>query len=125
MAVIVAKHPQIIDVEMALPSGRRGESAPRMDIVSLNDSGEGAKIAFYEAKLFSNPELRNDELKPKVLQQLLNYREWINVDGREEEVVRAYRRACRIYMQINGMRKPGSFHLCTLSSNEARMMDHH
>ncbi len=105
VAVIAARHSQIIDVEMALP----GQTATRMDIVALEPDGDDAKIVFWEAKLFENPDIRaNPPRLPKVRDQLDRYEEWINAPGREEEVINAYRRACSIYARLHAMRTTGS-----------------
>jgi hypothetical protein len=113
VAVIVGRHPQVIDVEMGLPANASVSpdvrpTAPRMDIVALEEDGNGAKIVFYEAKLFRNSELRADSLLPRVLTQLRRYVDWMDSPGRADEVVSAYRRACAIHVQIHAMRQPGS-----------------
>jgi hypothetical protein len=113
VAVIVGRHPQVIDVEMGLPANARVSpdvrpTAPRMDIVALEEDGDGAKIVFYEAKLFRNSELRADNLRPRVLMQLQRYVDWMDSPGRADEVISAYRRACAIHVQVHAMREPGS-----------------
>lgn len=113
VAVIVGRHPQVIDVEMGLPANDSASpdvrpTAPRMDIVALEEDGAGARIVFYEAKLFRNSDLRADNLRPRVLMQLQRYVDWMDSPGRAEEVVSAYRRACAIHVQVHAMREPGS-----------------
>jgi hypothetical protein len=108
VAAIAGRNAHVIDVEMGLPAAAIGAekrpSAPRMDIVALETDGKGIKIVFYEAKLFRNPELRADDLKPRVLNQLQRYEDWINSDHRADEVVNAYRRACGILIRLNATR---------------------
>jgi hypothetical protein len=113
VGVIVGRHPQVIDVEMGLPANASTSvdarpTAPRMDMVALEEDGDGARIVFYEAKLFGNSELRADNLQPRVLTQLQRYVDWINSPGRADEVVSAYRRVCQIHVQVHAMREPGS-----------------
>jgi hypothetical protein len=101
VAAIAGRNAHVIDVEMALPSSKTIE---RMDLVALEKEGKGIKIVFYEAKLFVNPDLRADNLKPRVLKQLQRYEDWINSDNRADEVVNAYREACRILIRLNATR---------------------
>jgi hypothetical protein len=116
VAVIVGRHPQVIDVEMGLPANASVSpgvrpTAPRMDIVALEKDGNGAKIVFYEAKLFRNSELRAENLLPRVLAQLQRYVDWMDSPGRADEVISAYRRACAIHVRIHAMREPDSANL--------------
>ncbi len=109
VAAIAGRNAHVIDVEMALPANKavgadKRPSAPRMDIVALETDGDCIKIVFYEAKLFGNPELRADNLKPRVLCQLQRYEDWFNGDHREEEVLNAYRRACKTLIRLNATR---------------------
>ncbi len=113
VAVIVGRHSNVIDVEMGLPANASVSpdarpNAPRMDIVTLEEDGAGAKLVFYEAKLSSNSELRAQNFQPRVLKQLQRYVDWMNSPDRADEVVSAYRRACQIQVQIHAMRGPGS-----------------
>ena len=110
IAAIAGCNPHVIDVEMGLPARKvigaeKRQSAPRMDIVALEQDGKGIKIVFYEAKLFRNPELRADNLKPCVLNQLQRYEDWINSDQRADEVADAYRRACGILIRLHSTRR--------------------
>jgi len=113
VAVIVGRNPHVVDVEIGLPANATTPpgvrpAAPRMDMVALEEDGDGARIVFYEAKLFRNSELKADNLLPRVLTQLQRYVDWMNSPRRAEEVVCAYRRACAIHVQVQAMREPGS-----------------
>ncbi|GJE48420.1 hypothetical protein GOFOIKOB_1449 [Methylobacterium tardum] len=108
VAVIAARHPEVIDVEMALPAneptGGEAKVANRMDIVALEEEHEGARLAFYEAKLFTNPELRADDLKPRVMGQLQRYRDYVTAPDRRSEVIAAYGNARKVLAEIAVMR---------------------
>jgi len=109
IAQILAKNGCVIDVEMGLPASRVGDhtdehGAPRMDIVALEKDGDTLKIVFYEMKLFSNSSLRARSHIPEVLAQLKRYETWINNDDRKEQIVSAYRNACKILIKLNGIR---------------------
>lgn len=109
VAAIAGRNAHVIDVEMALPPNKviGAENRPskaQMDIVALETDGKKIKIVFYEAKLFDNPDLRARDHKPRVLDQLRRYEDWIDSDNRKDEVVNAYRRACGILIRLNATR---------------------
>ena len=99
VAVIASRNSHVIDLEMALP----GEVAPRIDLVALERGASAIKIVFYEAKLFSNPALRAKNCKPKVLEQLRTYEEWLTSGDRKAEVIKAYRNACGLLTKLREM----------------------
>jgi hypothetical protein len=107
VARIVERNPNVIDLEMALPTDKAASAngASRMDIVALEKDGDGVRIAFYEAKRFSNPELRNCEpSKSKVLGQLVKYRDYVSQEVRRKQVEEAYANACVVLTAIDTMR---------------------
>jgi hypothetical protein len=99
VAVIAGRNANVIDVEMALP----GLVADRIDMVALERDDATIRIVFYEAKLFSNGTLRAKNFQPKVLEQLGRYVKWLGSPGRAEEVVQAYRQACKLLIQLRTM----------------------
>jgi hypothetical protein len=120
VAAIAARNPHVIDVEMGLPAdevsnaGTNDEMgpkvAPRIDIVAIEESAsEGAQVAFYEAKLFSNNELRSDDLRPKILEQLAKYARYMAPSDGEggkrcNQIIKAYRNTCIFMQQVAQMR---------------------
>jgi hypothetical protein len=105
IALILANHRNVIDVEMGLPANEPTEeeakkTAPRMDIVALEPHGDGARIAFYEAKCFRNPELRSSTGRPKVLTQLRRYEAYLSAEDRRQQVISAYRGTCSVLDQF-------------------------
>ena len=106
VAVMLDRNPHIIDVEMALP----GVVADRIDIVALERAGAAINIVFYEVKRFNNRTLRADKLSPKVLEQLGRYENWLTQEGREEQVTRAYREACRLLIEFRTMQGTSPVH---------------
>ena len=103
---LVARNPSILDLEMGLPAYRKGQSAPRMDIVAL----QGDDIVFWEAKCSDNPELRAATeysedgavyvSGPKVIHQLRKYQTWLAQDGARDTVISAYRNSARILARL-------------------------
>lgn len=113
VARIAENHPNVIDVEMALPANEPSEGKPkaanRMDIVALEKADDKANdarlhLAFYEAKLFTNSELRAHDLNPRVLRQLRNYQDYLSDPVRKKQVLDAYVGACKILKEIALMR---------------------
>lgn len=73
---IAVRNPEVIDCEIAFPGavseggGTPDKRAPRVDLASLETDGEDARLVFWEAKDFSNGELRADAGLPPVCDQV-------------------------------------------------------
>lgn len=109
VSAIAGAHPTVIDLEMALPADEPlvaggKKAANRMDIVALEECGETIRLVFFEAKLFSNKELRARDGNAKVLRQLRGYRDYVAQPARREQVCRGYENACRLLAEISDMR---------------------
>ena len=102
VSAIAAWYPNVIDVEVALPGLPGG--TPRMDFVCLERAADGVRLAFHEAKLFSNTELRANNLCPKVLEQLRMYEDALSDPTLRKQVIEAYRNTCVTLRAIAGMR---------------------
>ncbi len=59
----------LVDVEIAFSNGSESRSVPRIDIATFETDHDGVELAFWEAKLFGNPELHNK----KVVSQITKY----------------------------------------------------
>lgn len=102
---ILAANPNILDVEIAFGTGGTGKtdpSAPRVDFAAIQNSGEGAKIVFFEAKHFDNKALRaSGDAKPDVVRQIEAY------SGQLKEhraaVIESYRRVCGNLRHLHGV----------------------
>ena len=92
--------PKVVDLEMGLPAfgGRKG--APRMDMVALEEDGDGARIVFWEAKMIGDPRIRSNGI-PEVFEQIASYEEYLGNVGRRTQVARAYRENCRILAAVH------------------------
>jgi hypothetical protein len=99
VASIADNNSHVIDVEMALPG-----AASRIDMVALERYGKDIRIAFYEAKCFSNPSLVSNT-RPKVLDQLEKYASWLGAEGRSKLVADCYRRTCHVLIALREMQK--------------------
>ena len=92
--------PQIIDIEIGfegeLKQNARKKSVPRIDMAAITDKGI---LVFFEAKLFSNSEIRSKKT-PKVVSQLGKYKKILSQKG--NEIITAYQEQLNIYTQLEG-----------------------
>ena len=102
---ILASNPNILDVEIAFGTGGTDESdpsAPRVDFAAIQDSGEDAKIVFFEVKHFDNGDLRaSGDVEPKVIQQIETYSRLLREN--RNAVIDSYRRVCRNLLGLRGL----------------------
>jgi hypothetical protein len=83
----------VIDLEVAfVHDGKKAESKPstsRIDIACLEESDGSIRLRFWEAKLFSNPELRaKGDKEPPVIRQVNRYRAL--VEKHRTEIIKSY-----------------------------------
>jgi len=103
VAKIVARNPNVIDLEVAfgtVPAGDEEEAQiPRMDLVTAQKYKDGLALVFYEAKDFSNPELRSSEQKDvPVVNQMRKYEK--EIGERRDEIAHAYSAHCRYLLEM-------------------------
>lgn len=109
--LIVARNPDTIDLEMALPAyslDSKERIAPRMDLVALEPTGDNRwRIVFWEAKLVDDARARcrGDDVSPKVVDQLAQYRSWLCHANHRELVAVAYQNACRLLVAFRELAK--------------------
>lgn len=96
---IVARNPGTIDLEMGLPAYEGEKSAPRMDLVVIEETSRGPALAFWEAKCADNKEARARG-EPHVVRQVETYEKWMAKVGREDDVITAYREAADVMLQL-------------------------
>ena len=105
MDLVVARNPDTIDLEMALPAyspDRKERKAPRMDLVALEPAGDRWQIVFWEAKLVDDARARcrGVDASPKVVDQLKQYTRWLRHDNHRELVAAAYQNVCRLLVEF-------------------------
>lgn len=67
---IAVNNPGVIDCEIAFSDGKR---APRVDLAAVEPFGDAVRLAFWEAKDYSNGELRASDGLPRVYNQVKSY----------------------------------------------------
>jgi hypothetical protein len=99
--LIALANPNVIDVEVAIPgSVEKGDAgaeivSPRIDILALEPMGADlARLVFWEAKAFKNPELGSGRsaLPPPVLSQIASYRTIL--EACRSDIESSYTRLC-------------------------------
>ena len=107
--LVVARNPDTIDLEMALPAyslDPKERTAPRMDLVALEPAGDRWRIVFWEAKLVDDSRARcRGDNDPEVVKQLAQYTDWLNHANHRELVASAYQNACRLLVGFHGIAK--------------------
>lgn len=103
----VAQNANTIDLEMALPAfGPEDRTAPRMDLVVLENDGHESTIVFWEAKLISDSRIRcKGDAAPEVNDQLEKYSLWLEYPGHIDCVTRAYQNTCRVLLALHKVAK--------------------
>ena len=104
---IVLENWNVVDLEIAFAASSRDEedkSAPRIDFAALKKTGPGFEIVFFEAKDFSNSDLRaSGDADPKVIGQIDKYSGLLrdNCDA----VTDSYRLVCGNLFDLRGLAK--------------------
>ena len=102
--LVVARNPDTIDLEMALPAYSTERRSPRMDLVALEPAGTRWQIVFWEAKLVDNQDARcRGDAVPKVVEQLKQYTDWLQHSNHSDLVIRAYQETCRLLVAFRDL----------------------
>jgi hypothetical protein len=123
---IVLSNPNVVDVEVAFGPEAEGEvppSTPRIDFAALRStSAESVEIVFYEAKLFSNNQLRaKGDTRPPVAKQIDDYTKLLGEHS--DEITRSYRKVCGNLIDLNGVRDRYEASLNTMRRLAAEEID--
>jgi hypothetical protein len=105
--LVVARNPNTIDLEMALPAysvDPTERRAPRMDLVAIEPVGDRWQIVFWEAKRVDDGRARcRGEAVPKVVEQLAQYTRWLQHANHRELVVSAFQETCRLLVAFRDL----------------------
>lgn len=103
---IVMSNPNVIDVEIAFGAAneRTGSiTANRIDFAALRQQPAGIEVVFYEAKQFSNKELRALGTAVPVLDQLCRYESFLRSE--QLALIDSYRTVCENLIALDGVRE--------------------
>lgn len=104
---IAAGNADVIDCEIAFPGklslddGGDDRQAPRIDIAALESYGDEARLVFWEAKHYSNGELRAQDGLAPVLRQVRIYKKYLSEN--REMIARSYTRIAENLLSISNM----------------------
>jgi hypothetical protein len=105
---IIKGNRNVVDVEIALTGEKEDELKPtalRVDFTALQETPESIELVFFEAKHFSNKELRaNGSQTPRVVGQVQRYEKL--VARHREDIESSYRRICENIVALKGIRTP-------------------
>ena len=105
---IIRSNRNIVDVEIALTGKKEDElksTALRVDFAALQERPESIELVFFEAKHFSNPELRaSGSRTPRVVGQVQRYQKL--VQRYREDIESSYQRICENIVALKGLRTP-------------------
>lgn len=98
---IIQSNPNVLDAEIAF--GLEDRTTRRIDFATLRPSADAAEVVFFEAKQFSNPELRAAEDSPApVVGQIAGYKDLIA--KHDAALVQSYRTVCGNLTALLGVR---------------------
>lgn len=104
----VSANHNIIDLEMTLPATAREESAPRIDIVTLEPHEEDVRVVFWEAKTIDDNRLKTTKNgPPEVIKQVEKYQTYLSTPDRQAKVAAAYLNACKLFVDFAAMASRG------------------
>jgi hypothetical protein len=104
---IAVRNAGVIDCEIAFPGkvslddGGDDRHAPRIDVAALESSAEEARLVFWEAKHYSNGELRAENGLAPVLRQVRIYKKYLSEN--REAIERSYTRMAENLVSISNM----------------------
>ena len=102
---VVLSNWNVVDIEIAFATSSNDEtesSAPRVDFAALQRRNKHIEIAFFEAKDFTNRELRRrGDADPEVIGQIETYSGLLC--DRHDEIVDSYRRVCGNLLRLRGL----------------------
>jgi hypothetical protein len=105
---IIRSNRNIVDVEIALTGKKQDELKPtalRVDFAALQEKAKNIELVFFEAKHFSNPELRaSGSRTPRVVGQVQRYQKL--VQRCREDIESSYQRICENIVALKGLRTP-------------------
>lgn len=112
---IAVNNPDVIDCEIAFPGiisphdGGPDETAGRVDLLSLQQDRDTVRLVFWEAKHYSNPELRaKDGRAVPVCDQVKRYKKYLCDNDNRKAVADSYTKVAANLVAIRdmGLRRP-------------------
>ena len=104
---IAVRNPTVIDCEIAFPGvdspldGVTANRLPRVDFASLETDDAGARLVFWEAKVFDNGDLRAQNGAPLVCTQVNTYMDYLF--RHRQEIERSYTKVAANLVSLKGM----------------------
>jgi hypothetical protein len=101
--VIACENNNVVDVEVAIGAAgiKLERKVPRIDIAALEQRLDGIELVFWEAKLFTNKEIRSRKAAVPVVEQIREYRTVLAKS--RDEILSSYQRVASNIVAIAAM----------------------
>ena len=97
-SIVYNKYHNILDLEISFSDVE--DAKDRMDFMQLvGDKNSNLKLVFYEAKCFTNSEIRSKTGEPKVLAQMERYKRALQINA--VDIVESYKLVSKNIKQLN------------------------
>jgi len=115
---ISIKEKNVLDVEIAF--SKLDSKTDRIDYLKLEEIKGKLKLVFYEAKHFTNSEIRA-ELDPKVFNQIKKYEKTLK--EHEAEIIKSYKLVCENLQELNLIKSHHDNYIKRISEGEDFSID--
>jgi hypothetical protein len=110
----------ILPTPNRLRTGKEILIAPRIDMVQLEPTNDGAELVFTEAKLFSNPALRASTDANPTVEQILKYRNYL--ERHREAICAAYAEACKHLVELRRLQGVEVHPLLPMAASDSKKL---
>lgn len=116
---ISIKEKNILDIEITFSN--LDSKTDRLDYVKIVEDHEKLKLVFYEAKHFTNPEIRAKST-PRVLGQIEKYKKALK--EHETEIIKSYKLVCKNLQELNLIKPYHDNYIKRISDGENISIDY-
>lgn len=97
---LIGANENVFDIEIGLPGS---SGAPRLDLLNLEPSGAGWRIAVWEAKLAANGGAKSRSASPLTVEQHGKYTRWFESPSNRSAFVAGARNSCRALCAVHDL----------------------
>ncbi|WP_167544818.1 hypothetical protein [Brevundimonas vesicularis] len=93
----------VIDLEMGLPAWGSRRTAPRMDVVAVEEVEGTLTVIFGEVKRIDDGRVRSSKAEPEVVNQLKKYENYLTDPTNRDAIANAYSQTAISLLELAGM----------------------
>ena len=116
---ISIKEKNILDVEITF--SKLDSKTDRLDYIKIEEDNEKLKLVFYEAKHFTNSEIRAKST-PRVLGQIEKYKKAL--EEHKTEIIKSYKIVCKNLQELNLIKPHHDNYIKRISDGENVSIDY-